>query len=158
MTTLTLDRTAVENAQAAWAAAVVAVGAEHTAGRDPAPRALELIRSLYAYDHGGVLFKPTLAAETPFRLTEEAALSYFVGGNAAFPEDNGFAIRPWTAVVFRNTGIQLHGETALAMGEYDFTDADGAVTTVEYTFGYRLDPDGDLRICLHHSSLPYKPG
>merc|ERR1711871_1879309 len=28
---------------------------------------------------------------------------------------------------------------------------------VEYSFGYMLDRDGDVRIILHHSSMPYSP-
>merc|ERR1719326_1135246 len=44
------------------------------------------------------------------------------------------------------------------MGTYDFTDAtDGSVTTVEYTFGYKKNADGKVRIFLHHSSVPYSP-
>ncbi|CAE7786141.1 rbcL, partial [Symbiodinium pilosum] len=35
--------------------------------------------------------------------------------------------------------------------------ADGSISKVEYTFGYRKCEDGKVRICLHHSSLPY-PG
>merc|ERR1719310_82838 len=44
------------------------------------------------------------------------------------------------------------------MGSYDFTCATtGDVTTVEYTFGYKRCEDGKVRICLHHSSVPYAP-
>jgi len=28
---------------------------------------------------------------------------------------------------------------------------------VEYSFGYIKDEDGNLKIALHHSSLPYSP-
>merc|ERR1712107_751934 len=34
---------------------------------------------------------------------------------------------------------------------------DGKETKVEYTFGYFRDSEGQLRINLHHSSLPFKP-
>ena len=41
---------------------------------------------------------------------------------------------------------------------YDFTDANiNNVTTVEYTFGYKKFPGGNIRIFLHHSSLPFQP-
>ncbi|CAE7207291.1 JNK, partial [Symbiodinium sp. CCMP2456] len=33
--------------------------------------------------------------------------------------------------------------------------ADGSKTKVEYTFGYKRNADGKLRIFLHHSSVPY---
>jgi hypothetical protein len=35
--------------------------------------------------------------------------------------------------------------------------ASGDETRVEFTFGYRKDDRGRLRIFLHHSSLPYNP-
>merc|ERR1719486_281469 len=42
------------------------------------------------------------------------------------------------------------------MGSYDFTCAtSGDVVTVEYTFGYKRNDDGKVRIFLHHSSVPY---
>lgn len=42
------------------------------------------------------------------------------------------------------------------MGNYYFTDANtNKEIKVEYTFGYIKDKDGNLKINLHHSSLPY---
>merc|ERR1719151_352380 len=74
-------------------------------------------------------------------------------------EDAGFAInggKGWKNVVLTNHKIDLNGQTAIAMGSYDFTCATtGAVATVEYTFGYKRNEDGKARIFLHHSSVPY---
>ena len=74
-------------------------------------------------------------------------------------EDAGFAInggRGWKSVVFRNHKIDLNGPTAQAMGDYVFTDAtSGDEVRVEYTFGYKRNDDGKVRIYLHHSSVPY---
>merc|ERR1719460_1203077 len=74
-------------------------------------------------------------------------------------EDAGFAInggKGWSKVVFANHQIDLSADTATAMGSYDFTCATtGDVATVEYTFGYKRCADGKVRICLHHSSVPY---
>ena len=48
------------------------------------------------------------------------------------------------------------GDSAVAMGDYVFTDAtSGDEVRVEYTFGYRKNKDGKCRIFLHHSSVPY---
>merc|ERR1719171_3137930 len=82
--------------------------------------------------------------------------------NDAFKgEDAGFAInggRGWKDVTFRNHKIDLNGPTAQAMGDYVFTDASsGDKVRVEYTFGYKRNDDGNVRICLHHSSVPYTP-
>merc|ERR1719161_781673 len=42
------------------------------------------------------------------------------------------------------------------MGDYIFTDAtSGDKVRVEYTFGYKRCADGQVRIYLHHSSVPY---
>ena len=37
-----------------------------------------------------------------------------------------------------------------------FTDTEGMVLKVEYTFGYLKDETGALKIWLQHSSLPYR--
>ena len=138
-------------AQKIWGDAIVAIGA----AEDAATEAQKTIDSLYAYDMGTVLFKPTLASDDPFRGTEEEAHSYFVGGDIA--KDKGFALAPYTNVRFQNEGIVTHCDTALAMGEYFFTKTDGSEVKVEYSFGYVRDDDGNLRINLHHSSLPFQP-
>merc|ERR1712007_288545 len=99
----------------------------------------------------------TLAAAEQFRPTFDGALSYFVG-NGHVSEDSGFAIKGWTAVRFENADdIILAGPTAMAMGNYFFTKPDGDIVKVEYSFGYFLDKKGDVRINLHHSSMPYVP-
>ena len=93
------------------------------------------------------------------------AYSYFVGCNApgvknGYKEDKGFAINGgdgWSKVKFDNHDIACYGEVAIAMGTYYFTSAkDKSVAKVEYTFGYKRCGDGKVRICLHHSSVPYK--
>merc|ERR1712176_426178 len=85
-----------------------------------------------------------------------------MGSNNKFKgEDAGFAInggKGWSNVVFRNHKIDLNGPTAQAMGDYVFTDAtSGDEVRVEYTFGYKRNADGKVRIYLHHSSVPYTP-
>jgi len=41
------------------------------------------------------------------------------------------------------------------MGNYFFTETNGNEVKVEYTFGYFLNNEGELKINLHHSSLPF---
>merc|ERR1712066_500974 len=117
---------------------------------------------LYGYGRSNVLFKPTKATAAQFRPTAEDAMSYFVGHKdveGGHTEDAGFAInggKGWSDVVFKNHQIELTGNAAFAMGNYYFTSADdGSKTKVEYTFGYKKNDDGKLRIFLHHSSVPY---
>merc|ERR1712176_1618119 len=73
--------------------------------------------------------------------------------------DAGFAInggKGWKDVKFTNHQIDLNGNTAIAMGSYVFTCATtGDEVKVEYTFGYKKNADGKMRIFLHHSSVPF---
>jgi hypothetical protein len=117
--------------------------------------ASQMIKRLYGYDNGIVLFKPTKAKESQFRLSFEGAKSYFIGGDENFSEDSGFALQPWTNVRFENASVILNEKTAIAMGNYFFTELNGNLVKVEYTFGYFLDSKQCLKINLHHSSLPY---
>lgn len=154
-TRYTLTKEKVLQAQQHWGDGIVKIGAVYTDNGDYTAAAKEHIDKLYAYDQSPVLFKPTKAAIEPFRGNKDSALSYFVATNGVCSEDSGFAINPWTKVRFENDDIILHGDTALAMGIYYFTDSDGQETKVEYTFGYLMDHEGNVRINLHHSSLPY---
>ena len=150
-------------AQDGWAKAMKAISRAYLDGGDYVEAASKAAAALYAYGHSNVLFKPTKAAQHPFRPTGKEALSYFVGGGAVeggYTEDSGFAIndgKGWAEVSFANHQIDLNGPVAIAMGTYSFTCATtGNVTKVEYTFGYKKSVDGKLRIFLHHSSVPYK--
>lgn len=145
----------VVDAQTAWGDGIVAIASVHTDDGDYATRAKEHIETLYAYGETPVMFKPTLAAEDQFRETFDEALSYFIGTEGS--EDSGFAIKGWTKVRFESNGIFTTDDAATAMGNYFFTGPDGSETKVEYTFGYVKDEDGNLKINLHHSSLPYNP-
>lgn len=154
-TSYTLTREKVLAAQNLWGAGVVRIGKDFIEKNDYEQTAKQHIDRLYAYDISPVLFKPTRAAKEQFRSSKDSALSYFVATNGVCPEDVGFAIQPWTNVRFENSDILIQGDTALAMGNYYFTDVDGQETKVEYTFGYLMDKNGDLRINLHHSSIPF---
>lgn len=139
--------------QTAWGEGIVNIGAVYTAGGDYSAAATDHIDTFYAYKESDVLFKPTLAAEDQFRGSFDEALSYFVGGSIA--EDGGFAIAPYTNVRWENEGTIISGDTAMAMGNYFFTKTDGSEIKVEYTFGFEQMEDGNLKIVLHHSSLPF---
>jgi hypothetical protein len=151
-----ITQAAVEAAQKEWGEGIVAIAKTHTDEGDFKARATEHINTLYAYgDDSAVMFKPTLAADDQFRETFDEALSYFIGTEGS--EDTGFAIKGWTNVRWENNGIYTDDDSAMAMGNYYFTGPDGEETKVEYTFGYVPDAEGNLKINLHHSSLPYSP-
>jgi hypothetical protein len=145
----------IKTAQATWGAGIVTIGQGESweMSRD---RASEFIQKMYVMD-GSLLFFPTKTCQIQSRPNLEGALSYFVGRNANYSEDNGFALQPWTAVRFDNAGFVLRDNIALAMGNYYFTDTSGDETKVEYTFAYVRNAEGGLSIQAHHSALPYNP-
>jgi hypothetical protein len=145
----------VENIQKDWGANLVKLGSLNGNFEACENEASRMIKRLYGYDNGIVLFKPTKAKESQFRLSFEGAKSYFIGGDENFSEDSGFALQPWTNVRFENASVILNEKTAIAMGNYFFTELNGNLVKVEYTFGYFLDSKQCLKINLHHSSLPY---
>lgn len=150
----------VIEAQQAWGDGIVEIGRVYSDGGDYVKAAADHINEFYAYDLSLVLFKPTLAAAEQFRPSFDGALSYFVGGNPSYPEDKGFAITPWSKVRWQNAGIANNVcNMAVAMGNYYFTPAAGGEETkVEYTIGYIRDREGDLRMVVHKSTLPYDGG
>lgn len=145
----------VENIQKDWGTNLVKLGSLKGNFESCENEASQMIKRLYGYDNGIVLFKPTKAKESQFRLSFEGAKSYFIGGDENFSEDSGFALQPWINVRFENASVILNEKTAIAMGNYFFSELNGNVVKVEYTFGYFLDSKQCLKINLHHSSLPY---
>jgi len=153
-----IERAQVEQAQRAWCDALVAIGKEGASGGDAKAMASKVLSTAYAYDEGPVLFKPTLThGPQTFRLTKDGALAYFVGGDPAYPDDSGFALKQWVRCEPEVKGVVAAGDMALAMGNVELTDVNGKQVKVDKSFGYRRDKAGALRIVLHHSSLPYTP-
>ena len=105
----------VERAQKEWGDGIAAISQAHSNGGDYIGIATNHINTLYAYQIGPVMFKPTLAAMDQFRPTFESALSYFVASNYACPEDEGFAIKGWTNVRFENHKVTAVSYTHLTL-------------------------------------------
>lgn len=147
-------------AQQAWGAALVQISTDFEKGGIDAAKttAGAVLDAAYGYNLGPVLFKPTLTV-TPqtFRPTRDGALAYFVGHDTDFPTDKGFALNSWRAFEAENSAIFIDGNVAMTIGKVRLTNAEGNVTEVDKTWGYKKDEAGDLRIVLHHSSLPYNP-
>ena len=146
----------VSQAQQAWGEGIVKIGEVYKSGGDYKAAATEHINNFYNYQEGIVLFKPTLVSQKQFRLDFQGALSYFIAGDSSYPEDHGFAIKPWSSVRWENVETKIVGGVALAMGNYYFTPvAGGEEVKVEYSFAYVKDRKGKLKIILHDSHIPY---
>ena len=156
MVGLKITREQIELAQAIWAEGIVQIGRLSQSGGDYKAFARQFIADNYAYADGVVVqFKPTKASDQPYRATFEGGLSYFVGGDSRFSEDQGFALMPWSKIIFDNHHFFVRHDLATVMGRYLFYDTGGKAVPVDFTFGYLRVSSGELKIFLHHSSLPY---
>lgn len=153
----------VNDAQQAWCDALVKIGKIKEEGGDYKAFAEKVLSDAYNYDYGKVFFKPTLAyGDKTFRNDKKGALSYFVGGDKDYPEDKGFALKPWVKARYDNAGkdnegIQIYGSVAITMGNVWVTDKDGKELMVDKTWVFKKGKDGKLRIIVHKSSLAYAP-
>ena len=160
-TIITYDE--VNAAQQAWCDALVKIGKLKAEGGDYKTFAEQVLSEAYNYDNGKVFFKPTLAyGDQTFRNDKKGALAYFIGGDANYPNDKGFALTPWVKARYDNTGqknegIQIYGSIAITMGNVWVTDKNGKEVMVDKTWVFKKGKDGKLRIIVHKSSLPYAP-
>ncbi|MFA9290311.1 MAG: hypothetical protein ACEQSF_03690, partial [Solirubrobacteraceae bacterium] len=112
----------VHAAEKAWCDALVKIGKIKEEGGDYRAYANEVLSTAYNYDYGKVFFKPTLAyGDQTFRNNKKGALSYFVAGDSEYPNDKGFALKPWVKARYQNAGdknqgIQIYGSIAITMG------------------------------------------
>lgn len=153
----------VNAAQQAWCDALVNIGKLKEEGGDYKAYAEKVLSEAYNYDYGKVFFKPTLAfGDQTFRNTKKGALAYFVGGDPDYPNDKGFALKPWVKARYdnagnNNEGIQIYGSVAITMGNVWVTDKTGKEVMVDKTWVFKKGKDGKLRIIVHKSALPYSP-
>ena len=153
----------VKAAQQAWCDALVKIGQLKESGGDYQAFTDQVLSDAYNYDFGKVFFKPTLAfGDQTFRNDKKGARAYFIGGDPDYPNDKGFALKPWVKARFdnageNNEGIQIYGSVAITMGNVWVSDPDGNEVKVDKTWVFRKGKDGKLRIIVHKSSLPFSP-
>ncbi|GIS08651.1 MAG: phosphoribosyl-AMP cyclohydrolase [Flavobacteriales bacterium] len=141
--------------QKEWGNSIIKISDSYKKNNDYLNDTNNLIDSLYAYDYEEVLFKPTLASDNQFRLSRTGALSYFIGGNDQFKEDEGFAIKGWTKIRWENAGYKIYSDIAVCMGNYFFSIDNSEPLKVEFTIVLKII-DGKLKLILHDSHLPFQ--
>ena len=154
-----INKDELAKARIAWGEGIVAISKvfEEKGIKKASTTANEILDDLYGFEFGPILFKPTLSGGVQtFRTEKEGTLSYFIGNNPKYPQDTGFGIKSWHKVESETSSIFINENIAMWMGWVTFIDRDGQVTKVDKSWGYKLDDHGDLRITLHHSSLPYE--
>lgn len=154
----TITAAEVEAAQKGWCNGLLAISSSYYRQGPAAARlkAAAVLDGGYGYGIGPVAFKPTMAkGDSTFRPSRAGALDYFVGPDPAFPAGKGFATyKHWQRCSVRNNVIQLFGSTANTMGFVTVSDDQGSSATVEKTWTFLKLGPGDIRIVLHHSSVP----
>ena len=119
--------------------------------------AKKILQDLYAFELGPILFKPTMSGvNQTFRSDLEGALSYFVGSNPKYKMDNGFGIKSWYKCESKTSDIFIENDIAIWMGAVTLSSKNGDVIKVDKSWAYKKMSNGNLKIVLHHSSLPYK--
>lgn len=117
--------------------------------------ASQFVDEIYDYKNNSVLFKPTFAKNPhSFRTTKDGAISYFIGHNENYPEDQGFALNNWINIEIENQDIIIIEHTAITMGKAHLTNTENKVYEFDKTLGFRKYEDGSLKLFLHHSSVP----
>ena len=142
-----------------WGESLIAISRAYEDDGLASARAIaeQTLDRLYGFELGPVLFKPTLSGgPQTFRLTKIGALSYFIGNDPEYPNDNGFGIKFWRSVKPETSATFIQNDVAMWMGWVSFIDKNDSVIKVDKTFGYTKDKNGTLKIVLHHSSLPFE--
>ena len=156
---MTINENDLANARSAWGESMIEISqAYEKKGIEQATVvANKMLDNLYGFEFGAVLFKPTLSGgNQTFRSDKEGALSYFVGNNPKYPLDSGFGIKDWLEVKSETSSVLIDQNIAMWMGWVTFINKDGTSIKVDKSWGYKKNENGNLKIVLHHSSLPYK--
>ncbi len=141
--------------QNAWSQSIIGIGGAHKNNRNYKDLAKRHVQNFYGFDEGQVLVKPAYVRDKKFRTTAEGVISYLIGDNPNFPEDEGFALNQWTNIRWENAGIiNGEGEIALAMGNYYFSDTLGKERQLEFTIAFKKNKEGQLKIVAHKTAHP----
>jgi hypothetical protein len=147
----------IKKAQQGWANGIIEIGSFKDNLEECKKKVNVFLDNYYCFSEKEVLFKPTKTKIEQFRFDKRSATSYFVGEDELYKEDKGFALAPWEKIRFENKGFLFEKNRSIAMGNYYFKAVNSnEEIKVEYTFGYCMGSDGNLKIDLHHSSLPYR--
>ena len=146
----------IENVQKEWSKYILDIGEAFRNGKDYKKLGEELLDKLYSFDNNNkISFKPTMPGKKNFRFLKKDVLSYFIGSKDQSNNDSGFALKGWKKIIFDNYNLKQINNIVLAMGAYFFQDSSNKTIEVEYTFAYLIEDSDNLKIILHHSSIPY---
>ena len=154
-----IDEKEISQARIDWGKGIVSIsnGFESEGIEQATLIANDILDKLYGFEFGPILFKPTQSGgEQTFRHNKEGALSYFVGHNSKYPLDSGFGIKFWREVKSETSAVLVDKDIAMWMGWVFLTNKDGDLVKVDKSWVYKKASSGELKIILHHSSIPYQ--
>ena len=149
----------MSDARNAWGDGIILISKTYDKNGIEAATAVarKILQDLYAFELGPILFKPTMSGvNQSFRSDLEGALSYFVGSNPKYKMDKGFGIKSWYKCESKTSDIFIENDIAMWMGAVTLSSKNGDVIKVDKSWAYKKMSNGNLKIVLHHSSLPYK--
>ena len=152
-----IDEKEISEARNSWGEGLIAISnAFESGGIEQATLvANDTLDRLYGFELGPILFKPTMSGSSQtFRSSLEGALSYFVGNNSKYPMDNGFGINSWSKFDSKTSDIFIENDIAIWMGWVTLSNKNGDIVKVDKSWVYKRLSNGDLKIVMHHSSLP----
>ncbi|MEC7860496.1 MAG: phosphoribosyl-AMP cyclohydrolase [Pseudomonadota bacterium] len=145
-----INPTDIEDFLQSWKAGLIDIGSTYREDRNYREKAEKFIKRHYAFEDGGVLFKPTYTSEVIFRNNIEDALSYFVSGKIS--EDSGFAIKPWEKISVSDVNVLTEDNLCAVMGVLNLKSLDSTIETkIAFTF-ILVKVKGEIKIKIHHSS------
>ena len=155
-----ISKEEADNAIALWARGLFEIGAEFQANGYAKAKVVaeKFIKDTYNYQQDqGTSFKPTVADKSDsWRNTFGEALSYFVAVDPKYPKDKGFALISWKYMEKKaEAEFTSSVDTYIWCGKVTLKDNDGNTVLVDKTLGFKKDIHGNVRIFLHHSSLPF---
>lgn len=112
------------------------------------------IDQYYNFEEGKVMFKIGNEEDAPFRYTIEGLLSYLIGKNKEFPNDEGIAMQNWRKIDWNNSGIIKEGNIAIVIGSVTMTNDDNDQINQNYTMGLKRNSNGALKLIAHKISRP----
>lgn len=114
-------------------------------------KAKEHIENFYNFKEGEVIFKIGYDDNTPFRNTHAGLLSYLIGKNKEFPNDDGIAKKQWRKMNWNNMATIMERDVAIAFGRVTMESSEEYIEQ-NYTMVLKRAENGKVKLIAHKVS------
>lgn len=109
----------------------------------------------YNLSEGKVMFKIGHNDDEPYRYNYDGILSYLIGKNKEFPNDQGIAKENWRKMEWKNDGIIYEGnDLAIVMGKVKMVKEDNEELSQNFTMFLKKNTQGELKLVAHKITIP----